>query len=93
MGILVDGSPFALTVPHLLVEAFQVSEDYYSRPFYASMTRLIRIVAFMITLLLPAIYVAVQAYHPEMIPTILVVRMAGAREMCIRDRGRPHSRS
>lgn len=80
VGILVDGSPFALTVPHLLVEAFQVSEDYYSRPFYASMTRLIRIAAFMITLLLPAIYVAVQAYHPEMIPTILVVRMAGARE-------------
>lgn len=80
VAILVDGSPFALIAPHLLVETFQVSEDYYSRPFYASMTRIIRIVAYFITLLLPAIYVAVQVYHPEMIPTILVVRMAGARE-------------
>ncbi len=80
VAIFSDGSPFALIAPHLLVEAFQVSEDYYTRPFYASMTRFIRIVAFFITLLLPALYVAVQAYHPEMIPTILVVRMAGARE-------------
>lgn len=80
VAILTDGSPFVLIVPHLLVETFQVSEDYYSRPFYASMTRMIRIVAYFITLLLPAIYVAAQAYHPEMIPTILVVRMAGARE-------------
>ncbi len=80
VAILVDGTPFVLIVPHLLVEAFQVSEDYYSRPFYASMTRLIRIAAFLITLLLPAIFVAAQAYHPEIIPTILVVRMAGARE-------------
>ena len=38
VAILTDGSPFVLIVPHLLVETFQVSEDYYSRPFYASMT-------------------------------------------------------
>jgi spore germination protein KA len=80
VAILADGSPFVLIVPHLLVEAFQVSEDYYSRPFYTSMTRFIRIASFMITLLLPAIYVAAQAYHPELIPAILIVRMAGARE-------------
>ncbi len=78
--ILSDGSPFALTMPHLLVETFQVAEDYYGRAFYASLTRLLRIWAYFITLYLPAIYVAAQAYHPEMIPTILMVRMAGARE-------------
>ncbi|NLA26856.1 MAG: spore germination protein [Firmicutes bacterium] len=78
--ILSDGSPFALTMPHLLVETFQVAEDYYGRAFYASLTRLLRIWAYFITLYLPAIYVAAQAYHPEMIPTILMVRIAGARE-------------
>ncbi len=80
VAILSDGSPFALTMPHLLVETFQVAEDYYGRSFIASLTRLLRIWAYFITLYLPAIYVAAQAYHPEMIPTILMVRMAGARE-------------
>lgn len=80
VAVFSDGSPFALTVPHLLVETFQVAEDYYGRPFYASLTRLLRIWAYFITLYLPAIYVSAQAYHPEMIPTILLVRMAGSRE-------------
>ncbi|MHB1654724.1 MAG: spore germination protein [Desulfitobacteriaceae bacterium] len=80
VGILVDGTPFVLTVPYLLIEGFQSAEDYYSRPYYSTVIRIIRYTAFFISTLFPALYVALQSFHPEMIPTSLLISMAGARE-------------
>ena len=80
VGIMVDGTPFVLTVPYLLVEAFQNPEDYYARPFYASVVRLIRYLAFYITTMLPAFYVAIQTFHQEMVPTHLLIKMSAGRE-------------
>lgn len=80
VGIFVDGTPFVLTVPYLLIEAFQSAEDYYSRPYYSTLIRIIRYVALFISTLFPALYVALQSFHPEMIPTSLLISMAGARE-------------
>lgn len=36
VGILVDGSPIALTVPYMIVEDFQTSEDYYTNSYRAT---------------------------------------------------------
>lgn len=80
IGILTDGTPFVLTVPYLFVEAFQVSEDYYSRPYYSTIVRWIRFAAFFFSIFLPAIYVAVETFHQEMIPPALLVTMAAATE-------------
>lgn len=80
VGIFVDGTPFVLTVPYLLIEAFQSAEDYYSRPYYSTLIRMIRYIALFISILFPALYVSLQSFHPEMIPTSLLISMAGARE-------------
>jgi spore germination protein KA len=80
VGILVDGTPFVLTAPLLFVEHFQTSEDYYSRPYYASVLRLIRYLSSGISMLLPAVYVALTTFHQELIPTSLLFTMAAARE-------------
>lgn len=80
VAILVDGTPFVLTVPMLFIEGFQAAEDYYSRPYYASFIRIIRFIAFMITMFAPALYVALESYHPELIPTALLLTMAAAVE-------------
>ncbi|MHB1654621.1 MAG: spore germination protein [Desulfitobacteriaceae bacterium] len=80
VGIFVDGTPIVLTVPYLLIEGFQSAEDYYSRPYYSTVLRMIRYTAFFISVLFPALYVALQSFHPEMIPTSLLISMAGARE-------------
>lgn len=79
-AILVDGTPFVLTVPMLFFESFQSAEDYYSRPFFASIIRLIRFLAFFISILSPALYVALTTFHQEMIPTPLLLTMAAAHE-------------
>lgn len=80
VAILTDGTPFVLTVPYLFIEAFQSSEDYYSRPFYASILRMLRFVAYFISVFAPALYVALTTYHQEMIPPDMLISMAAAKE-------------
>jgi spore germination protein KA len=80
IGIITDGTPFVLTVPYLFIEGFQVSEDYYSRPYYATLIRWVRFTAFFLSVFLPALYVALTTFHQEMIPSILLVTMAAAKE-------------
>lgn len=79
-AILVDGSPFVLTVPALFIESFQAAEDYYSRYYFASIDRVIRFIAFGFSVILPAMYVALTTFHQELIPTPLLLTMAAAHE-------------
>ncbi len=74
-AIIVDGSPFVLTVPMVYIESFQSSEDYYIRPYYASALRIIRVICFLITILAPALYVSLTTFHQELIPTQLLFTM------------------
>jgi len=80
VAILVNGTPFVLTVPHLFIENFQVTEDYSSKFYFASFVRLLRLLAFFITLTFPALYVALETFHQEMLPTILLITAAATRE-------------
>ncbi|MFC0469651.1 spore germination protein [Halalkalibacter kiskunsagensis] len=80
IAIFCDGTPFVLTVPHLFVETLQVAEDYYSRPYLASLMRLLRILALFLTVATPALFVAVATYHHEMVPSLLLTTMAAAEE-------------
>lgn len=68
VGILVDGSPMALTVPFVFYENFQGGQDYYNRDFRASVLRLVRLIGMIAAILLPAFYVAVQEYQYQMLP-------------------------
>ncbi|ADL13572.1 spore germination protein [Acetohalobium arabaticum] len=80
IGILVDGTPFALTIPLLFIEHLQATEDYYSRPFLSTVSRLLRLLALHISLFGPALYVALTSFHPAIIPTPLLVTISAARE-------------
>lgn len=80
VGIVVDGSPHVLTVPYFFIEAFQTAEDYYNNFSSSSILRLLRYAAFFLTILAPAIYVALSTYHQELIPTSLLLTMSAAKE-------------
>ncbi len=73
IGILVDGSPIALTVPFLLVEDLQNSDDYYSQPIRVTFIRILRLVGVVFAVLLPGVYVALEKYHYKIIPTEFLV--------------------
>ena len=77
-GILVDGSPIALTVPYLLVEDFQSSEDYFVPAYRATFTRLLRLFALLVAIYLPAFYVAAQLFKLQLLPVKLLLTIAGS---------------
>ncbi len=76
VGILVDGSPFALILPYLFGENFQSFDDYTNKPYYASFVRIIKYLAFFIAIFLPGFFVAVATFNPELIPSGLLYSLA-----------------
>lgn len=68
VGVLVDGTPFALVVPQLFIENFQSLDDYLNRPYYAFFMRLLRLASFIISVFLPGAFVAVCLHHQELLP-------------------------
>jgi len=78
--VLVSNTPMILVCPALFVEFFATSEDYYTRTIFASLIRLLRVWAFIVALLLPSIYIALSTFHPELIPTVLLLAILDTRE-------------
>lgn len=73
VAIVVNGSPIVLTLPFILLEDLQSSDDYYSNNVKSSILRILRICSIIITLILPGFYVAVQLYHYKLIPLPLII--------------------
>lgn len=77
--VLVDGTPFAAIAPYFFIENFQMGDDYYLNKYYSNFTRLLRISAFMISLFLPGIYIALTTYHFSLVPLQFIFRLAASR--------------
>ncbi len=80
IAIIVDGTPFVLTAPAIFIQFFQAPDDYYSRFDISTGIRLLRILAFIIALMGPAVYIAATTFHQEMIPTTMAIAIAAQRE-------------
>lgn len=80
VAILVDTTPFVLLVPTVFIQFIQSSEDYYERFYLSSLMRLVRLLAFLFSVTLPALYIALTSFHQEMIPTPLALSIAASRE-------------
>lgn len=78
VGIIVDGTPYALIVPYLFVENFHSLDDYLSRPYYTFISRMIKIVCFIAAVMLPGVYVAVGSYHQEIFPANVIFEIVSS---------------
>ena len=76
IGILVDGTPFALFLPKLFMENFMVVDDYTGRPFFAAVIRLIRYIAVIIATTTAGFYIALANFNPELFPEALLLNLA-----------------
>lgn len=77
--ILVENSPFAIIIPTFFIDLFHSPEDYYQTPKNVSFTRLIRLLAFYIAIILPAFYIAITTFNHETIPISLIINFAAQR--------------
>lgn len=78
VGVLVDGSPIALTAPFVLTEDLQSSEDYFNSPFTATVFRFLRLASLLVAILLPAFYVSAQLYKMQLLPLGLMLTIASS---------------
>lgn len=80
VAVLVDNSPFALIVPTTLPNLFQSPDDYYQRWINGSFIRLVRLIALIASVIMPAFYIAVTSFHTSIIPARLAYSIAASRE-------------
>ena len=78
--ILIDNDPFVLVLPATLNDFFTSQEDDYGKSINVTITRIIRYITLAITLLTPAIYIAVTTFNQEILPTELLIGVAAQRE-------------
>lgn len=79
-AMIVAGDPFALVVPVTFFTFTHSPEDNYIRWPYGNVLRIIRYVSLFLTVFLPGLFVAIVNYHPEMVPTGLMMAIAASRE-------------
>ena len=68
IGVILDGSPVAITLPYIFAEAFQSPDDYYQSYLYANIGRVLRYCGFLIAVFLPGFYLAVVNFNPGILP-------------------------
>lgn len=74
--ILVDGSPFVITAPYFFIENFQSPDDYTTNKFMANTGRIMRAAAFVLSTLIPGLYLALITYHFRLVPSVFLIRIA-----------------
>lgn len=80
VAVLIEGCPCGLTAPFIFIENFQAAEDYYGSFWMTSIGRIMRILGFVFTITVPAIYLALTTIHQEMVPTTLLLAVNSARQ-------------
>lgn len=79
VAVIVDGTPFVITVPYFFLENFQMPDDYYLNKYFSNFNRILRWLAFFLASMLPGLYVAVITYHFSMLPSLFMFRLAVSR--------------
>ncbi len=70
--IMVENTPIVLLCPSIFTDFFHSPEDFYQKNLNVNFSRILRFLSFIITLLLPAFYIAITTFNPEIIPDELL---------------------
>lgn len=77
--IIIDNCPFVLIMPVDINDFFLSQDDKDSNYINNSLTRILRYLAFFITVLTPGVYIALTTFNQEMIPLELLTSFASQR--------------
>ena len=78
--ILLNGSPYALIAPGVLIDFLESPEDTNINYHLSNFLRFLRGLAFIFAIFLPGFYVAITNFHQELIPSELLFAIASSRE-------------
>ncbi|MCY0902010.1 MAG: spore germination protein [Firmicutes bacterium] len=78
--VLIDNLPIVLVAPATFWMQFTTAEDRNLRVWYANFLRLIRLLAMVNSLMLPALYISLTNFQQEMIPSDILLTMTASRQ-------------
>ena len=78
--ILINGNPYAIAAPAVLIDFLSSPEDTNLRVTFANFLKSLRFLAYFITLLAPGLFIAVTSFHQEILPTELLFSILASRE-------------
>ena len=78
--VIVNGTPYGIIVPAIGIDFLSSPEDTNLKVNFGNFLRRLRLLAALITLLLPGIYVAITSFHQEILPTSLLYSILASRE-------------
>ena len=79
IAIIVDNTPFVMIIPTFFIDFFHTPDDYYQKSLNTTFIRIIRFLAFVISIFLPAYYISVTTHNPESIPLDLLINFSYQR--------------
>lgn len=80
IAIVVENTPFVILLPVFFMEFFHTMDDYYQNNINAFYMRIVRLIALIVTIMFPAIYIALVTYNHEIIPPGLLINFAIQKE-------------
>lgn len=78
VAILVDGSPIVISLPYMIFEDLQSSNDYYTNYIYVNMIRVIRTIGIIFATIMPGLYLSIRLYSYSALPLNYVIIIANA---------------
>ena len=78
--ILVDNSPYALVLPSFFEDYINNIDDLYQKSRNVTLTKIIRYVCLVLTVMVPAFYLSLITFDQESIPTDLLISFSTQRE-------------
>lgn len=78
--IVVDNSPYVLITPSFFIDFLHTPDDYYQKAINVSFIRVIRLLAFIISIFTPAIYIALTTHNQEALPLSFLLNFMAQRQ-------------
>lgn len=78
--LMVENSNEVIILPCTFIDFFKTPDDYYEKGLNVVGSRIIRIIAMILALLTPAIYISLMAYNLEAIPSGLLINFSIQRD-------------
>lgn len=76
VAIIVENTPQAVILPVFFNDFIKTIDDYYQNSKNVSITRIIRVIAFIIAVFTPAIYIALTTFNQETLPTSVLINFS-----------------
>ncbi len=78
--LMVENSNEAIILPCRFIDFFRNPEDYYEKSLNVTISRIVRFIAFFLTVFTPAIYISLMAFNWESLPSGLLISFSVQRE-------------